>query len=127
MTNVTTPVFVCRTSSATAYPVNVLVTLAAVLGEVYTGTEHTAYVCVSLVETLLYYSVYEGTAVEKHSLVRLGRCRTRIGSGNTVRRGRSSGADFFGNFLTSVSVTFPQFPILYLLYLRDLSSRNRKK
>lgn len=71
MTNIATSIFVGRTSGSTADPVNILIALAAVLGEINSCPEHTANVGVSLVESFLNDRVDERTTVEKHSLIRL--------------------------------------------------------
>lgn len=53
VTDVATAILVCRTTGTTADSIDILITLAAVLGEVYTSAEHTADVSVPLIETLL--------------------------------------------------------------------------
>ena len=77
MTSVARPVLVLRTSVAAANAINILVTLekkhylctfniigfvylARVFGEINTGTKHSSYVGVSLIETFLDYRLLKG-------------------------------------------------------------------
>lgn len=69
--NVTASVFMCGTSGTTAYTVNVLIAFATVFGKIYAGAEHSADICVPLIEAFLNDSVDKWTAMEQHSLVRL--------------------------------------------------------
>jgi hypothetical protein len=71
VTAVAAPVLVLRTASASSDPVHVLVTLARVLSEVDSGTEHPANVGVPLIESFLCNRLYEGRPVEQHPLVGL--------------------------------------------------------
>lgn len=87
-----------RATNAAANTINILIALRAMLGKIDARAEHAANVGVTLVETTLHNRIDERTAVEEHALVRLQ-------------------VVFFGNFLASMCVTFPQFTILYLLHL----------
>ena len=83
--DVATSVFMSRASSTAAYPVHVLVTLAAVLGEVNSSAEHAADVSVPFVEAFLNDRVDERTAVEQHSFVCLRQGRPGSGPGARTR------------------------------------------
>lgn len=121
MTYVTTAVLVRGTPGAAANPIDVLVALAAVLGKVNASPEHAADVCVSLVKALLHNGVYEGAAVEEHSLVGLRHHGARCGSGGGAagRRLGSRCADLLRDFLAPVGVAFPQLSVLHFLYLKS--------
>lgn len=69
--NIATSVFMCGTSGTTAYTIDVLIALAAVLRKIYAGAKHSANICVSLIKAFLNDSIDKWTAMEQHSLVRL--------------------------------------------------------
>lgn len=125
MTNVTTTIFVRRTPGATADPIDVLVALAAMFSKINSSTEHATDVGVTFIKSLLYDCVYERTAMEEHSFVRLRRpgtcCRPGVGrAGGGGRAAVSSRRHLFSHLLSSVCVTFPEFSILDFLYLKKV-------
>lgn len=93
------------TSDASANAVYVLIALRTMFSKVDAGTEHAADVRMPLVEPFLHDGIDEWAAVEQHPFTRL----------MTV---------LFGDFLTAMRISFPQFAVLDFLNL--VAGKRRK-
>lgn len=77
------------------------------LSEVNARPEHSTDVCMPFIKTFLHDGIYKWAAMEQHTFTGLM-------------------SIFIGNLLPTVNIAFPEFAILYFLYLKRDTNVKRK-
>ena len=101
VTRITRLVLVSWAANSSTNTINILIGLGAVLSKINTSSKHTTNVSMSFIEAFLNNRVYKWWSMEQHSLATL----------LTI---------LFGYFLSTMSISFIQLPILNLLNLKQI-------
>ena len=92
MANVARSVFMQRASGSPSNTVNVLVTFGRMFSKINASSKHSPNISVPLIKSFLHNGIYKRRSMKKHSFIALI-------------------VIFFGNFSSSMRITFPKFDI----------------